>query len=50
MSRIELTSNTDFYVSTVGNDSTGDGSQVNPWASPVGAFGRLYADYDLKGQ
>lgn len=49
MSRIELTSNADFYVSTLGSDTTGDGSVTNPWASPAGAFNALYAGYDLTG-
>ena len=49
MSRIELQNNADFYVATTGSDSTGDGSQTSPWATPHGAFNRLYAGYDLTG-
>lgn len=50
MSRIMLTGPTDFYVDPNGNDTTGDGSLTNPWASPMGAFDHLATRYDLTKQ
>ena len=50
MSRIMLTGPTTFYIATTGNDTTGDGSSGNPWATPGGACDRLLVGYDLAGQ
>jgi hypothetical protein len=37
-----------FYVATTGNDSTGNGSLANPWATIGGALGRLH-DNNIDG-
>lgn len=42
------TGNVTFYVGPTGNDSTGDGSQGNPFATPQHAFDVLFANYDLQ--
>jgi len=47
--RIKLQGNTTFYVATTGNDSTGDGSSGNPWATCTGAYHKLQSRYDLNG-
>jgi hypothetical protein len=39
-----ITEDTTFYVSTTGDDDTGDGSSGSPWATPHKAFDYL-ADY-----
>ncbi len=38
MSRISLTTSVNYYVATTGNDTTGDGSAGNPWATPMKAI------------
>jgi hypothetical protein len=45
---LRLTAPTIFHVSTAGNDGSGDGSEENPWASPLHALQVLY-QYDLNG-
>ena len=47
--RTVLTANTTYYVSTSGNDSTGDGSSGNPWATPQHAANYLLNSIDLAG-
>jgi hypothetical protein len=44
--RTVLTADTTFYVATTGNDSTGDGSSGNPWATPQHAIDFLSANVD----
>lgn len=47
--RTKLTGNTVLFVKTTGNDSTGDGSKANPFATPIGGYQRLQQSYDLGG-
>jgi hypothetical protein len=47
--RIRLTANTTFYVSTTGNDTTGDGSVANPFRTAQKASDLLQQKYDLAG-
>lgn len=37
-----------YYVSTTGNDTTGDGSEANPWASPGRAAGGIVTDDEVR--
>jgi hypothetical protein len=45
--RTVLTQDTTFYVATTGNDTTGDGSSGNPWATPQHANDVICSQYDL---
>lgn len=36
-----------YYVSTTGSDTTGDGSEGNPWASPGYASGQIASDDEI---
>jgi hypothetical protein len=38
-----------YYVSTTGNDTTGDGSSGSPWATPEYAFTFISMNVDLSG-
>ena len=38
-----LTSQLDLYVSTTGDDTTGDGTELLPWATPHRAMRELFA-------
>lgn len=38
---------TDYYISTTGNNTTGDGSIGNPWATPMKAWSVMTASDDL---
>lgn len=44
-----LSGNTDFYVATSGNDTTGDGSSGAPWATVQKAIDTLTGKYDFAG-
>jgi len=48
-SRILLTGNTTFYVSTTGSDTVGDGSAGNPWRTRGKFYSTLSNFYDLGG-
>lgn len=50
MPRTELTAKGTFYISPTGSDTTGDGTQGNPWKRAQYAWDRLLRDYDLRGQ
>ncbi len=47
--RKQLTANTTFYVTTTGNDSTGDGSVGAPWLTVQKAIDVLTSKYDGGG-
>lgn len=47
--RIRLQGNTDFYVATTGNDSTGTGLIGAPWATAQHASNIIQSNYDLNG-
>lgn len=48
--RTRLTADTDFYVATTGNDTTGTGLTVgSPWATPQKAIDTIAQNYDLNG-
>jgi hypothetical protein len=42
-----LRQDTTFYVATTGDDSTGDGTVGNPWATPQGAYEYLVRNIDF---
>lgn len=44
--RTTLTADTTFYVATTGNDTTGDGTSGNPWATPQKAIDVLGPNID----
>ena len=46
--RVTLTANTTYYVSTTGNDSTGNGSSGNPWLTLQHAW-NVITTFDLGG-
>ena len=48
--RTKLLVPTTFYVTTTGDNVTGDGSAASPWATCGGAYRALQASYDLGGQ
>jgi hypothetical protein len=48
--RTPLTTATTFYISTTGNDSSGNGSSGNPWLTPQHAYNVLSSLYDFGGQ
>lgn len=45
--RTKLIEDTTFYVSTTGNDTTGDGSVGAPWATLIGVYSNLALNYDF---
>ena len=47
--RIKLGANINFYVSTTGNDSTGNGTSGSPWATLQKAANYVQTNYDLNG-
>jgi len=47
--RTRLATNTTFYASNTGNDSTGDGTVGNPWATMAHAIAVVYQSYDANG-
>lgn len=47
--RTRLAANATFYVATTGNDSTGDGSSGNPWATIQHAYNYVAANLDVNG-
>ena len=47
--RTTLTTNTTYYVSTTGNNTTGDGSSGNPWQTVQYALNFLITKMDLSG-
>lgn len=47
--RIRLLANQTFYYSPTGNDSTGDGTSLNPWATIQFAMNFVYTNYDVNG-
>src|ERR1035437_3799200 len=47
--RTVLTADTTFYVATTGNDSTGDGSVGNPWATLQYTLNFVCSKLDLTG-
>ena len=47
--RIRLSADTTFYVATTGNDTTGDGTALNPWATVQKAWNIIGQFYDLAG-
>lgn len=47
--RQRLTAATNYYVSTSGNDATGNGSQFAPWATLQGAINWLAQNIDTQG-
>jgi hypothetical protein len=47
--RALLTANTSFYVSTTGNDSTGNGTVAAPYATIQKAWNVISENYDLNG-
>lgn len=48
--RTVLTVATTFYVTTGGSDSSGQGTQALPWATPLGAYQNIQKTYDAGGQ
>ena len=46
--RLGLTGDLDVYVSSAGSDTTGDGTQGNPWATISHAYDVFATDYDLR--
>jgi hypothetical protein len=44
-----LTANRTYYVATTGNDTTGDGSSGNPWATIQHAYNIIVATLDTAG-
>lgn len=48
-SRIKLSAPLTVYVSTVGNDTTGDGTAGNPYRTRQKAYNNLASNYDLAG-
>ena len=50
MARNVLTSNVDYYVSSTGSDTTGNGSATTPWASVTKAYAYAQQNLDLAGQ
>lgn len=49
LNRIVLKANTTFYVSTTGNDTTGTGTAVNPWATVQHAIDYIASYIDIGG-
>jgi hypothetical protein len=47
--RKKLTANTTYYVATTGNDTTGDGTSGNPWATIQKAYDYIVANLDVAG-
>ena len=47
--RLRLTANMTFYVSTTGNDTTGNGTVGAPWATIQKAINWIYANVDSAG-
>lgn len=47
--RVRLLANTNFYVSTAGNDSTGSGTSGSPWATIQKALYYIQDNIDLNG-
>lgn len=47
--RVRLQADTTFYVSTAGNDATGDGSVGAPWRTVQHAVNVIHDGYDLAG-
>jgi hypothetical protein len=47
--RQKLTENTTFYLSTTGNDTTGDGTEANPWATLQYAYEWVAGNVDGGG-
>jgi hypothetical protein len=47
--RTLLTGNKTFYISTTGNDSTGNGTSGNPWLTRQHAWNTVQNTYDLGG-
>jgi hypothetical protein len=47
--RTMLTANTTFYISTTGNDSTGNGTSGNPWLTRQYAWNYILNNLDLAG-
>lgn len=48
--RILLTEHTTYYVdATSGSDTTGDGTELNPWASPQKAYDHVVENVDCAG-
>lgn len=48
--RVLLSANTNYYISTSGSDTTGDGSAANPWATPQHVSDYLTSTVDFGGQ
>lgn len=48
--RTILTSSPTYYLSPTGSDTTGDGTQTNPWKTRQFVYNKLQASYDLGGQ
>lgn len=47
--RTQLTGNQTYYVATTGNDSTGNGTSGNPWATRQKAWNYIQQNIDLAG-
>ena len=47
--RLQLTANAWFFVSTTGNDVTGNGSSANPWATVQKAYNWVADNLDFAG-
>lgn len=45
--REKLTADRTYYIATTGNDTTGDGSSGNPWATPQYALDTVAASVDV---
>lgn len=49
-SRIKLSTTQHFYISPTGSDTTGTGTELNPWRSVQKPYDEIMANYDLANQ